>query len=589
MRIRLLALALGLLALATTVPAAGATVPVAGAADPSFADPGANSAVNAVAALPDGKVLIGGCFTGLAGTTRTYDYIARLNADGTVDDTFVNPHLAGFWWGGCDVVEAIAVQPDGKILLGGTVEKANADAGSPDFRPGLVRLNADGSFDGSFNANLDGPVTAIVVRPDGAIVIGGLFTSAGGETRIKLAGLGADGTLAETYNANPNSNVYALAIAPDGSVYVGGRFATANDSAGTPQAYHNLLRLKPDGTLDTAFADPGLDGDVRAIGVLPDGRVLAGGTFSSLLARFDADGTADGSFVNPNPNGPILSLAIQPDGKPIVGGWFTTIGGARSYVARLAGNGSVDTGFADPLLNSAVHAMALQPDGRLIAGGEFTEAGTDPHLGAIRLFASMPAGAPAAPIATAGAESATVSWTAVPGDITGYMVISIPDGRTCIATAPATACRVTGLKAGTAYRFRVSAANAFGDGVASLTAAVTPTAVPSAKGIRFHFARAQDAWVILTGVVTPSAGRLRITGTARGRTICTGAVRARFAGTHGLTCFTTAAGRRALARHGLRVTLRVRFAAPGAAAVYATRKLLVPRYAPTPTPTPVTG
>src|SRR5688572_18700712 len=153
-------------------------------------NPGANQTVWTVALQPDGKAVFGGVFTGLGGGTGATprNHIGRLNVDGTVDP--------GFDPGANGDVYAIAVQPDGKILVGGNFTSLGGGTGLTAPRRHIGRLNADGTVDAAFNPGANLSVWALVVQPDGKILVGGAFTGIGGGTgttpRRMLARLNAD-------------------------------------------------------------------------------------------------------------------------------------------------------------------------------------------------------------------------------------------------------------------------------------------------------------------------------------------------------------------------------------------------------------
>ena len=155
-----------------------------GTLDPSF-NPGATNAVLAIALESTGKILVGGSFTGLGGGTgmTTRNKIGRLYQDGGLDQT-VDLGITG------GEVRAVALQADGKVLIGGTFTTV---LGQP--RTNLARINADGSLDTTLVADTDGLVGAIVVQPDGAIVVGGSFSHIGGQARNHIARLDATGTV----------------------------------------------------------------------------------------------------------------------------------------------------------------------------------------------------------------------------------------------------------------------------------------------------------------------------------------------------------------------------------------------------------
>jgi uncharacterized delta-60 repeat protein len=285
-------------------------------------------------------------------------------------------------------VLAIAVQPDGKILVGGDFTALGGGTGTT-ARNNIGRLNADGSVDTSFNPGADDIVWAFVVQPDGKIVVGGEFSTLGGATRRRLGRLNADGSIDTTFNPGVDSSVRALARQSDGRLVVGGRFTMLGGGGTGTTARKYIGRLTADGSLDTTF-NPGADYDVRALAVQADGRILAGGFFSMLgggtgttarngIGRLNADGSVDPTF-NPNASGLVRTIVPQSDGRILVGGDFITMGGAaRRRLARLNADGSVDAGFTggagDPATASStsyeVHTLAVQSDGKVIVGGSF--------------------------------------------------------------------------------------------------------------------------------------------------------------------------------------------------------------------------
>ena len=276
------------------------------------------------------------------------------------------------------VVHTSVVQPDGKILIGGSFHTVLGVA-----RNNLARLNADGTLDTAFNPNVTGGVNAIAVQADGKIVIGGEFFNVSGQTRNYLARLDAVTGAPDSFNPNPQAQIYALAIQPDGKIVVGGSFeAIAGGIGGQPR--NNIARLDPSGLADSF--NPHANSDVTAIAIQPDGKILAGGPFSLIggeqrkgLARLDPVTGAADSF-NPNVGtisgtSSVSAIALQPDGKILVGGGFLIAGGqARRGLARL----EPATGVADsfnPNPNQAVVSIETQADGKILVGGGFTSIG----------------------------------------------------------------------------------------------------------------------------------------------------------------------------------------------------------------------
>ena len=210
---------------------------------------GANDSINAVA-LASGKFIIGGNFTSFNGTGR--NGIARVNANGSLDTTF----LTGTNSGADGTVQAVAVQPDGKVLIGGDFTHVNGTA-----RNYLARLNTDGSLDATFNpgTNFDGTVYALALQPSGGgqIFVGGGF-DVGGQLYGNIALLNSDGSLNTSFNpgTGPDNTVFALCWQPNGQVLLGGAFTHINGSS-----LNGIARLNADGSIDTAGFFPGTGAD----------------------------------------------------------------------------------------------------------------------------------------------------------------------------------------------------------------------------------------------------------------------------------------------------------------------------------------
>ena len=287
-----------------------------------------------LAVQEDAKVLVGGDFTALGGQTR--NYLGRLNPNGTLDPTF-NPGAGPE----SSSVYSLVVQADGKILVGGAFTTLG---GEP--RNCLGRLNTDGTVDSGFDPGASGGyynhtyVYSLAVQPDGKILVGGDFTVLGGQPRNRIARLNADGTVDSTFNPGADSLVYSLAVQADGKILVGGFFRILG---GQPREY--LGRLNADGSVDTTF-DPGADYVVYSLVVQADGKILVGGAFAKLggqtsnnIGRLNADGTLDLIF-NPGTDYIVYSLMVQADGKILVGGSFSTLGGQPRYcIGRLSNTG----------------------------------------------------------------------------------------------------------------------------------------------------------------------------------------------------------------------------------------------------------
>jgi uncharacterized delta-60 repeat protein len=197
---------------------------------------GVNGEVLAVVVQADGKVIIGGRFSAVNGHPR--NNIARLNPDGTLDTTFAATVQAGV----NGQVNALALAPAGGLIVGGvftevgTVQAMN-----------LGRYNADGTPDKTFgfqpgqDPGANGPVFALAVQPDGKVVVGGNFSTVFGQPRRGVARLNTDNSLDGPVAGATGLNgaVRAVAGTPDDSFVAGGQFEVQN------QAAHNLFRQAP--------------------------------------------------------------------------------------------------------------------------------------------------------------------------------------------------------------------------------------------------------------------------------------------------------------------------------------------------------
>jgi len=292
---------------------------------------GANDVIYGAVVQSDGKIVIVGAFTEFNGVAR--NRIARLKSDGTLDTTF-DPGR-----GADDIVTCIAIQSDDKILIGGVFTKYDG-ADSKYF----ARLNADGSFDSSFDVS-DGPdnsVTCIAVQSDDKIIIAGSFQNCGGNVRNRIARFDDTGTLDTTFDPGRGADdeIYASALQADGKIMLGGIFTSFNGSG------DYIVRSNSDGTRDAGFTPSGAgpDFEIYSIVIQSDGKILIGGNFEhydsvqcSYFARLNSDGTLDTSFITSNgPDSSVSCIAVQSDGKILVGGTFTTYNGiARPYISRV--------------------------------------------------------------------------------------------------------------------------------------------------------------------------------------------------------------------------------------------------------------
>jgi uncharacterized delta-60 repeat protein/uncharacterized repeat protein (TIGR01451 family) len=220
--------------------------------------------------------VIGGAFANYYGTPASG--VARVTPSGTFD---LNFNLGVGATGSNTTVHALAITAANQILVGGDFTSFNNQT-----HHHLVQLNVDGTLDTNFAAfngissDIDGSVRAIVVQPDGRILIGGLFTTVNGSNFNYVARLNSDGTTDTNFNVGVgcNNNVLALAMDSQLRILVGGSFSQA--SGVTRNA---LTRLNPDGTVDPSINfGSGANGFVDTIAIQTNDEIDIGGAFSTF-------------------------------------------------------------------------------------------------------------------------------------------------------------------------------------------------------------------------------------------------------------------------------------------------------------------
>ena len=382
-----------------------------GQPDPSFDGDGravvsltaTNDEGLSLAVQRDGKLLVGG-EVGVEGVDLDMA-VARFNLDGSLDITF-----GGYGWvrtdleGEDDAASDILVQPDGKILQSGSSDGAFA----------LVRYNPDGTLDTTFSEDgwvrtdlsvlYEDESKAIAVQPDGKIIIAG-YSLEGSYYNFAMVRYLADGSLDAGFGNNglvttdltgDQDQAQAIIILPNGKIILAG-------SVKRDAPYFRdfgLVRYLSNGTVDTTFGTNGLvitdiDGgrDFAYSALLqPDGKIVAAGTaqdgslgdYDFALARYNANGSPDTSFGG---DGTVVTdfnagedygydVVMQPNGKLIVAGYVDNGSGSDFALARYLPGGSLDTGFgsAGRVITDLGGvdlglALALLLDGRLILAG----------------------------------------------------------------------------------------------------------------------------------------------------------------------------------------------------------------------------
>lgn len=298
--------------------------------------PNSDGLVNAIQVLANGQILAGGNFSMMEDVSLRH--LARLEPDGRVDPAFTP------LFGDSDSVWALAVQRDGRILVGGDLTELN-------HRPmgGLVRLLATGLQDPEFavQETAGGMVSVVVLQPDQRILVGGNFESMGSTRQRGLIRLQPDGTPDSGFAAELEGSwteVATIVVQPDDKILIGGRFERVHG-----KQRHGIARLHSTGALDESFATSGglaqpYD-QVRAMGLSTAGRVWIGGSFH------DFEGSALGNFVRLLPdgsldpefrpcggvNGSVEAVVVEPDGRAVVAGDFGSVNHLwRGGIARVS-------------------------------------------------------------------------------------------------------------------------------------------------------------------------------------------------------------------------------------------------------------
>lgn len=343
-----------------------------GSLDLSFTTNAADSLVYAVAVQPDGKILLGGAFNNVAsGNPR--NRIARLLPSGLIDTSFGTPAGAN------DVVYAIALQSDGKVVIGGQFTTVNGTG-----RSCIARLTTAGAIDPTFNPGtgaepLFSVINAVAILPDGRIVAGGSFSGFNGSSRDNIVVLNSNGSVDDSFVPDfINGAIQALAAQPDGRIVIGGYFSTVNFNS-----HANIARLSFNGKEDPTFGtNSGPNSGVLALALQSDGKVVIGGEFNQVdgtsrghVARLNSNGNLDTTFTSgTDASDTVLSLTLDGSGKTLLGGFFQTFNGAfRGGIVRLNANGNADTTFnAGTGTDGTVRAIATQNDAKVVIGGGFS-------------------------------------------------------------------------------------------------------------------------------------------------------------------------------------------------------------------------
>ncbi|WP_239023064.1 T9SS sorting signal type C domain-containing protein [Flavobacterium endoglycinae] len=350
-----------------------------GTLDPFF-DTGTGSTLNITNSriLSDGKILLTGNFT-LFNKIES-NRIIRLNTDGSVDTNF------NIGTGFNDDVNAIVIQPDGKIILGGNFTSYQENTANR-----IIRINQDGSVDTEFLGTgfNSGNVEIIKTDTQGNIMVGGNFTSKYNGTDVnRVILLDSKGLLKTDFDIGlgpASASVFALANDQEGSWFIGGSFSVFDG-----QNQGRLAKVNFEGEQDSSYLSSGIGFNNSVFKIIPqeNKKTIVVGNFITFnnnpaprIARLLEDGSSDPDFnkEQTGANNLIKSAILQADGKIIIGGNFTKYNDVLcNRLARILPDGSFDPTFnIGSGFNNQIYAMAIQSDGKIIVAGNFTRFNND--------------------------------------------------------------------------------------------------------------------------------------------------------------------------------------------------------------------
>lgn len=315
---------------------------------------GFNSRATAVATQSDGKIIFAGAFTTYNGTALVGSFLARVNADGTLDTTFDTTIAAV---GINNNVTTIAVLPDDSFIIGGDFTSVGGITCNR-----IAKLQSTGAVDTSFNnyissnGGFNSSLKKIILQSGsftGFAVAIGYYTQYNGQSAQYLTVLNT--TSGQKYGTDPgfNNSLYDVAVDANNRIYCVGAFSLAG-----PYSADSMVRLYPDCSVDTTFASQGFGpgGYPFAVTVQDDLQIIVAGQFTQYqgqtvgnVCRINVLGNIDTSFdANPGIGGGYVNqLLIQSDDKVILSGFFTSYDGTTSNsLVRLNTDGSRDITFS---------------------------------------------------------------------------------------------------------------------------------------------------------------------------------------------------------------------------------------------------
>ena len=362
---------------------------------------------------PDGKIIVVG-HTSSGSTANKESIIIRYNADGSLDTTFgTDGIIIAAFSTQYDTLNAVEVQADGSIVVGGYTQNDFLLArftpnGQPDSSFGTNGVVLTNYYMSIVSSSEDG-INCIAIQDDGKILVGG-FANYFSSSPYAIARYNTDGTLDNTFGTdgktllNHNFNlssgekeIFDIIITAEGQFYAVGKAEQSHNSAYFDQM---IAKFNSDGSLDTSFAVNGVrhfslnfDSLFKEIKFQDDGKMVIVGNrgVAMTIVRLTENGILDPSFNEDGRHTPAFpslggvagfaeSVSIQPDGKILMSGTVNGDGSEpTSVVVRYLPNGEFDPTFSDDGIFNIYIVDAyqgggwsdFQPNGMLVVGGDF--------------------------------------------------------------------------------------------------------------------------------------------------------------------------------------------------------------------------
>lgn len=343
--------------------------------------------------LSDGKIISAIHYGAPEGTIGK---LVRLNADGSLDETFET--------GTCDILDLdetfisdIKIQPNGKILIVGRFKSFKEQNAA-----GIFRLNEDGTIDETFTTYgvINGTLNRyrnneVEICEDGKILVAG--SPLGVPLSYKVLRLNADGSMDGTFSIAsfelPDTTPFEPIIELDGErIYVAGDHFSCNNVKG-----FGITALDPSGSIIEEFSpEAGGNPVVNAAYQQEDGKIIIGGEFSQVdglyinnIVRFNADGSVDATFlenIGTGTNAAVRAIAAQSDLSLIIGGDFTTVNDVETgLLARITPEGLVDAEFKanvqQAYVGEGINKILVDPTDQIVIGGAFVYANNKQRIG----------------------------------------------------------------------------------------------------------------------------------------------------------------------------------------------------------------